>query len=246
MASPSVAVIVPTYNERENLDPLVRSLLGLPLDLRVIVVDDASPDGTGAVADALARETGRVDVIHRPGKLGLGTAYAAGFGRAMELGASYVVTMDADFSHNPSYVPSLVAQANSYDLVIGSRYVAGGGVRCWGWHRRILSWGANAVARLALGLRAHDCTAGFRCYRQDALRRLDLAAVKADGYSYLIEVLFLCQHAGFRIGEVPIIFVDRRMGRSKISRQEIFKAGWTVMRLMIRRIRSARRVVRAR
>ncbi len=227
----AVAVVVPTYNEKENLSDLVQALLALPLDVRVIVVDDNSPDGTGQLADRLASKTGRVAVIHRPGKQGLGTAYTAGFRRALQSNVDCIVTMDADFSHDPSYVPTLVERTSLYDLVIGSRYVPGGGVRLWGWERRLLSWGANMIARRMLGLHVHDCTAGFRCYRRQALEAIDLDSIKADGYSYLVEMLFRCQIAGLTIGEVPIVFVDRRRGASKISRQEIFKAGFTVFRL---------------
>ncbi len=227
----AVAVVVPTYNERENLPDLVGALLALPLDVQVIIVDDNSPDGTGQLADRLASETGRVVVIHRPGKQGLGTAYTVGFRCALQLDVDCVITMDADFSHDPRYVPTLVERTALYDLVIGSRYVPGGGVRLWGWERRLLSWGANTIARRMLGLQVHDCTAGFRCYRRQALEAIDLDSIRADGYSYLVEMLFRCQLAGLTIGEVPIIFMDRRRGASKISRQEIFKAGFTVFRL---------------
>ncbi len=237
MPDRTIAVIIPTYNERENLPSLVHALLALPFPLRIIVVDDHSPDGTGEIADRLARETGRVHVIHRPAKQGLGTAYAAGFRHALKLGVDCIVTMDADFSHDPQYLPALIQQSHKYDLVIGSRYVPGGAVRLWSWQRRLLSWGANTIARLALGLCVHDCTAGFRCYRREALAAIDLDAIKADGYSYLIEMLFQCQARGLTIGEVPIIFSDRRRGASKISRQEIFKAGITVLRLMWARLR---------
>lgn len=231
MTDLTAAVIVPTYNERENLPDLVRALLALPLDLQVIVVDDNSPDGTGQLADRLASETGRVAVIHRPSKQGLGTAYTAGFRRALQSDVDCIITMDADFSHDPHYVPTLVECTALYDLVIGSRYVPGGGVRLWGWERRLLSWGANTIARRMLGLQVHDCTAGFRCYRRQALEAIDLGSIRADGYSFLVEMLFRCQLAGLTIGEVPIVFVDRRRGASKISRQEIFKAGFTVFRL---------------
>jgi dolichol-phosphate mannosyltransferase len=231
MSGLAVTAVVPTYNERENLSDLVRALLALPLDMHVIIVDDNSPDGTGQLADRLASETGRVTVIHRPSKQGLGTAYTAGFRRALQSEVDCIITMDADFSHDPCYVPTLVERTAFYDLVIGSRYVPGGGVRLWGWERRLLSWGANMLARQMLGLHVYDCTAGFRCYRRQALEAIDLDSIKADGYSYLVELLFRCQLAGLTIGEVPIVFVDRRRGTSKISRQEIFKAGITVFRL---------------
>ncbi len=240
----SAAIIIPTYNERENLRELVEEILALGLpSLWIIVVDDHSPDGTGEVADALAAEHPEVQVIHRTGKLGLGTAYTTGFRRALALGAERILTMDADFSHLPSYIPLLLAASQHSGLSIGSRYVPGGGVRHWGIGRRLLSWGANTLARLVLGLKAHDCTAGYRCYRREVLASLDLDTIFADGYSYLIEILYRCQRRGFHVAEVPIIFTDRRRGASKISKQEIFKAGVTVLRLAVDRLRQrARRV----
>jgi dolichol-phosphate mannosyltransferase len=224
-------VIIPTYNESENLERLARLILDLPLGPEVIVVDDNSPDGTGQIADRLAAEDGRMHVIHRPGKLGLGTAYVAGFRRALSLGVECIITMDADFSHHPRYIPVLVAHSNGAQVVVGSRYVQGGGTRYCSLKRRLLSRGANGFARLMLGLEARDCTAGFRCYRRRALEAIDLDAILSDGYSFLVEMLYQCQRRGYRIAEVPIIFEDRRHGVSKISRQEIFKAIYTVLRL---------------
>ncbi|MBX7236855.1 MAG: polyprenol monophosphomannose synthase [Caldilineales bacterium] len=227
-------VIIPTYNEAENIAPLVDSLLALGLGLHVLIVDDNSPDGTGQIADEVAAaHRPFVWVLHRAGKLGLGTAYTAGFELALERGYERIVTMDADFSHNPRYVPSLIDLTRTCDLGIGSRYVPGGGVRLWGLHRRLLSRGANFFARAALGLQARDCTAGFRCYQAEVLRAVDPASIRADGYSYLVEMLWRVQRAGFRVGETPIVFTDRRRGASKISRQEIFKAGSTVLRLVV-------------
>ena len=234
-----IVVIVPTYNERENIEPLVCQLLELPVGVRVIVVDDNSPDGTGELADGLAAESGgRVAVIHRPGKLGLGTAYIAGFRRAMEEGADYVITMDADFSHNPRYIPAMVEKAEQgYDLVIGSRYVPGGGTRNCTWPRILLSWGANGFARALLGLRARDATAGFRCYRREVLESVGLEEIRSSGYSFLIEMLYRVQRRGWRVGEVPILFDNRRLGKSKISRTEILRALQTVLRLAWARLR---------
>ena len=229
--SPRAIVIIPTYNEAENVPPLVERILGLEEDVDVLIVDDNSPDGTGDVADAIARETPRVQVIHRPRKLGLGTAYTAGFMRALDLGRERIITMDADFSHNPRYIPTLLRLTNDHDLAIGSRYVPGGGVRLWGWHRRLLSRGANLFARTMLGLHAHDCTAGFRCYRAHVLETVDPRSIRADGYSYLLEMLWRVQKAGFSIAETPIVFTDRRRGASKISQAEIFHAAGTVFRL---------------
>ncbi len=230
-------IIVPTYNEKENIAALVEQLLALPLDLRVIVVDDNSPDGTGALADRLAREhDGHVTVIHRPGKLGLGTAHVAGFHRALDEDAHLICTMDADFSHNPRYVPDLVTRiGQGYDLVIGSRYVPGGETSGCTLSRKLLSWGANAFARAALGLHARDATAGFRCYRRPVLENVGIDAIKADGYSFLIEMLFRVSQQGWRVGESPILFANRRQGVSKISQDEVAKAIWTVLRLTVTR-----------
>jgi glycosyltransferase involved in cell wall biosynthesis len=230
---PQVTAIVPTYNERENIESLVTQLLALPIDLSVIIVDDNSPDGTGAIADHLAAERrGRVEVIHRSGKLGLGTAYVAGFKRALREGADLICTMDADFSHNPRYIPDMVDRiGQGYDLVIGSRYVEGGGTSGCTEIRKLLSHGANAFARATLRLHAHDATAGFRCYRRQVLEGVGLDEIKADGYSFLIEMLYRVQRLGWRVGESPILFENRRQGVSKISRDEILKAVWTVLRL---------------
>jgi glycosyltransferase involved in cell wall biosynthesis len=232
-----VSVIVPTYNEKENIESLVTQLLALPTRVHIIVVDDNSPDGTGEIADRLAAETaGRVSVIHRPGKLGLGTAYIAGFKEALAEGADLVCSMDADFSHNPRYVPDLVDKINQgYDLVIGSRYVRGG-ESTQTLDRRVFSWSANTLTRMLLGLHAHDTTAGFRCYRRQVLESLDLDSIKSSGYSFLFEMLFRVEQRGWTVGEVPIIFQDRRLGASKISRNEILKALKTMLRLAPRRL----------
>ncbi len=234
--SPRTFLVLPTYNESENLPRLVAAIQSLPDPIHIVVVDDNSPDGTGAVADRLAEAYPPLQVIHRPGKLGLGTAYVAGFRAALAQGADLIVTMDADFSHDPKYLPTLLAASRRFDLVIGSRYVPGGGVQDWGPKRKALSRGANMIAHRILGLRARDCTAGFRCYRRIVLETIDPATIRADGYSYLIEMLFRCQRAGFSIGEMPIIFVDRRLGRSKISQKELVKAAFTVLRLGYRRL----------
>lgn len=228
-----IAVIVPTYNEQENIEALVAQLLALPAAVHVIVVDDNSPDGTGAIADRLAAENnGLVGVIHRAGKLGLGTAYIAGFKRALAEGADLICTMDADFSHNPRYVPAMVDKTGQgYDLVIGSRYVRGGGTSGCTFDRKLLSWGANAFARTMLGLRVHDTTAGFRCYRCEVLGEMDLDGIRASGYSFLIEMLYRVQRRGWRVGEVPIVFENRRLGISKISKTEIVRAMHTVLHL---------------
>ncbi len=237
----NVTVIVPTYNEIENITDLVIQILALPVNARVIVVDDNSPDGTGDAADALAAENSRVSVIHRTGKLGLGTAYIAGFKKALADGADLICTMDADFSHHPKYIPAMVELAKTHHVTIGSRYVPGGGVENWEWYREFLSWGANHFARMVLGLHAHDCTAGFRCYHRDVLKNINLDAIFSNGYSFLIEMAYKCQRMGCTFGETPIIFANRARGTSKISQQEIFKAMYTVARLTASRLRFWRR-----
>lgn len=228
-----VLVVLPTYNELDNLALLMPELLKLPLD--VCVVDDASPDGTGALADTLAAGDARVRVIHRAGKLGLGTAYVAGFKHALAESYDAALTMDADFSHHPRYIPAMMERIPSSDLVIGSRYVPGGEVR-YPWHRRFLSKTSNFVARAALGLSARDCTAGFRLYRAAVLRAMPLDTIFSNGYSFLTETLWHVQRGGFRIAETPIIFEDRIHGQSKISMREIHRGVLTVGRLMLRRL----------
>lgn len=234
-----VRVIIPTYNEKDNITALVEKILALDDNIRVIIVDDNSPDGTGRIAEEIRENTPRIDVIHRSGKLGLGTAYIAGFKKALAEGADRIITMDADFSHDPAYIPDLIALADQFDVTIGSRYVPGGGTRNWGWKRRFISWGANTFARIMLGLHANDCTAGFRCYRREVLLDIDLERFISDGYSFLIEMLFKCQQRGHSVGEVPIVFVNRALGYSKISQREIYKAMYTVMRLALRRLVSS-------
>ncbi|OGR64154.1 MAG: hypothetical protein A2X31_12845 [Elusimicrobia bacterium GWB2_63_22] len=230
-----VFVIIPTYNEKENIGSLVKKVLSLPVPVEAVVVDDNSPDGTGALLDGLAAAEPRLRVIHRPGKLGLGTAHIAGLRYALERGADFAITMDADLSHDPAYIPALLEAAGSFDLVIGSRYAGGGMAVNSPAHRRALSRGANLFARLVLGLRAGDCTAGFRCYSAPVLRALDLDSIFSNGYSFLIEILGEIQARGFSVGEIPIKFIDREMGASKISRNEIAKALYTVLRLGLRR-----------
>ena len=235
-------VIVPTFNEADNIGDLLTLLLDLPVSLGVIVVDDNSPDGTGSIADTWSsRMPDRVDVIHRPEKMGLGTAYIDGFRRGLdELGATCLMTMDADFSHHPRYIPAMIDMSERYDLVIGSRYVAGGGSRNCSWKRVALSKIANTVSRTLLGLEARDTTAGFRLYHREVLKSIPLDQIFSSGYSFLVEMLFMCQRRGWRTGEVPIIFEDRRRGKTKISRQEVVKAQYTVLRLFLRRLRGIR------
>ena len=232
-------VIIPTFNEIENIERLVREvrLQKSPhMDFEVLVVDDASGDGTGAAVARLSESDAEVHLLERPAKLGLGTAYIAGFRHAMDHDYDIVVTMDADFSHDPSHLPEFAEAIDGADVVIGSRYIPGGGIRNWGWHRHVLSGTANWLARLVGGLRPHDCTTGYRMYRTEFLRRLDLDGVVSHGYSCLMELVFVCQKAGARIVESPIIFVDRRAGESKISQKEIVKAFATLWHLGMRRL----------
>jgi len=228
-------VILPTFDEAPNLRKLALAILAIDDSYSLCVVDDASPDGTGDIADELARETRRVQVIHRKGKLGLGTAYAEGIALAMRCGAEHIVTMDCDFSHDPVHLPQLVAGMTEHDLMIGSRYIPGGGTRNWSLARRILSRGANFLARRMLGFSARDVTSGYRCYSARVIRTIDPKTIKSNGYSWLEEMLHRVHRQGFSVGETPIIFEDRRAGESKISRSEIFKGMATLWRLFIER-----------
>src|SRR5213083_1759350 len=219
-------VCLPTYNERENLEPMLRALG--EQGVRVLVIDDASPDGTGELADRLARELDYVEVLHRPAKEGLGPAYLAGFARALAEGATLVLEMDCDFSHDPNDVPRLVAAAADADVVLGSRYVEGGGVRNWGLLRRIISSGGSWYARVLLGVHVRDLTGGFKFYRRAVLESIDLDAVHSKGYAFQIETTYRALRAGFRVIEIPITFADREAGGSKMSRAIVAEAIWKV------------------
>ncbi len=224
----TVAICLPTYDERDTLAPIVRALGRVfaehSLAARVLVIDDASPDGTGAIADRLARELPWVDVLHRARKEGLGPAYLAGFRRVLGDRPEVVLEMDADFSHDPADVPRLVAATASADVVIGSRYVEGGGVRNWGVLRRAVSRGGCVYARAILGFHVRDSTSGFRCFRREVLETLPLDEIATKGYAFQIEMAYRAIRAGFRVVEVPITFVDREAGRSKMSRRVVAEA----------------------
>jgi dolichol-phosphate mannosyltransferase len=231
-AAAQTLVIIPTYNEAANLRDLVDAILRLDIGVHVLIVDDNSPDGTGRLADELARiHHGTVYALHRPGKLGLGTAYCAGFEFGLDRAYRHFVTMDADFSHPPSLLPALIAENGNSDVVIGSRYVEGGQVVGSPFKRRCISRGANLLTTHLLRLPARDCTAGFRCYKRQVLEAVDFGTILSDGYSFLIEMLHCCHQAGFTLREIPITFRDRARGASKISRIEILKAFYTLLRL---------------
>jgi dolichol-phosphate mannosyltransferase len=235
---PRAIVCLPTYDERENLEPMVRALGAvLGPDDRVLVIDDSSPDGTGEIADRLAAELAWVDVLHRPRKEGLGRAYLDGFQRALAEGAELVLELDCDFSHDPADVPRLIAAANAADLVLGSRYVSGGGTRNWGLVRRAISRWGSLYAQVLLGLRVRDLTGGFKCYRREVLETIDLRAIRSRGYAFQIETTYRALRAGFRVLEIPIRFTDREVGGSKMSRAIVLEAIWKVpvLRLASRR-----------
>ena len=226
-------VIVPTYNERENIEPLLQRLLSLPHDLHVLVVDDASPDGTGEFVESWARNQPRLHVLRRPGKLGLGSAYRDGFRYALKNGAEYVFEMDADFSHDPDSIGEFLRNASEVDVVLGSRYLNGVTVVNWPLQRLILSYAANLYTRVVTGMPVKDATGGYKCFRRCALESIRLDRVRSDGYAFQIEMSYKCWRKGFRIREIPILFVDRRAGFSKMNRRIIWEAVWMVWRLRL-------------
>ncbi len=233
-----MCVCLPTYNERENLEPMLRALgRVLGEDDRVLVIDDSSPDGTGELADRLAGELDFVDVLHRRRKEGLGPAYLAGFRRALDGGAELIVEIDCDFSHDPNDVPRLVAATDDADLVLGSRYVQGGGVENWGLVRRAISAGGSIYARLVLGVPVRDLTGGFKCFRRSVLEAIPLDRVHSRGYAFQIEMTYRAIRKGFRVREVPIRFADRAVGGSKMSRAIVLEAIWKVPLLRLAAVR---------
>jgi dolichol-phosphate mannosyltransferase len=234
-----ICVCLPTYNERENLEPMVDRLGQILGDEGVVlVIDDNSPDGTGEIADRLAAERGWVHVLHRPKKEGLGPAYLDGFRKALELGADLIFELDCDFSHDPADVPRLAAAAEDADLVIGSRYVPGGGTRNWGLLRRLISRGGSLYAQLVLTAPVRDLTGGFKCYRRAVLETIDLDAIHSKGYAFQIETTYRALRAGFRVVELPIVFTDREVGGSKMSKTIVFEAVWKVPALRLGTLRS--------
>jgi dolichol-phosphate mannosyltransferase len=236
---PGAWLILPTYNEAVNIEPFVRAVLPELAEAapehRILIVDDNSPDGTGRIADRLASEVGAVEVLHREKKEGLGVAYLAGFRRALESGAELILEMDSDFSHSPADVPRLIRAADDADLVLGSRYVPGGGVADWGLLRRALSRGGSLYARLILRVKVHDLTGGFKCFRREVLEAVDLDSIHAQGYGFQIELTYRALRAGFRVEEVPIVFREREAGLSKMTARIALEAVWKVPALKLRR-----------
>lgn len=231
-----IMVVVPTYNERENIEALIPRVLEQADGTEILVVDDGSPDGTGQYVDSVAEKDRRVHALHRPSKMGLGSAYVQGFRYALDAGADLIVQMDADFSHDPNVIPELVDHTTDCDVVIGSRYITGANVVNWPLRRLFLSYFANVYTHIITGLPLRDSTGGFKCFRRRVLETIDLDAIRSDGYSFQIEVNFRCWRKGFSILEIPIVFVDRHSGTSKMSRRIVWEAMWLVWRLRLARI----------
>jgi dolichol-phosphate mannosyltransferase len=234
-------VVLPTYNEAQNVLPLARAILAVDASLDVLVVDDASPDGTGDLVEGERRSQPRLSLLRRAGKLGLGTAYLAGFRWGLDRGYSRLLTMDCDGSHQPRHIPAMLAALSHCDMVVGSRYVPGGGIVNWPRSRQALSAFANFYARVLLRLPVHDCTSGFRLYTREVLETIDPFAIRSSGYSFLEEITWRVARFGFRIGEVPIVFEQRTLGISKIDSSEIYRAAWRVLALAFRPSPSRRR-----
>lgn len=226
-------VVIPTYNEKDNVARLASAVLAQHPDIQILFVDDNSPDGTGKIIDGLAAEHDRVHVLHRAGKLGLGSAYRQGFKAALSLDADYIIEMDADFSHDPEVLPLFLTAAQDSDLVIGSRYLHGVSVVNWPIRRLILSYFASVYTRWVTGLQLMDCTSGFKCFRRSALESIDLGKVRSDGYSFQIEMNYRCMEKGLKITEIPIIFIDRHAGSSKMSRKIVREAVLMVWKLRL-------------
>jgi dolichol-phosphate mannosyltransferase len=226
-------VVIPTYNERDNLEKLTTKVLAQDDSISILIVDDNSPDGTGTLADMMAESNPRIQVLHRKGKLGLGSAYREGFRLALDQGADYIIEMDADFSHDPEILPRFFEKMSDFDLVIGSRYLNGVSVVNWPIRRLILSYFASVYTRIITGLRISDCTSGFKCFSRYALEKINLDKIKSDGYSFQIEMNYRCVEQGFRVGEVPIIFIDRHAGSSKMSKKIVREAVVMVWKLKL-------------
>jgi len=229
-------IIIPTYNEYDNLRPLLETVFSYAPQSDILIVDDNSPDGTGQLADQFSAEDPRVHVLHRAGKLGLGTAYVAGFKYSIEHNYDAAFEMDADFSHDPKYLPDFLKAIETADLVIGSRYIPGGSTPNWSFIRRCISGCGNIFARFMLGIPVHDCTAGFRCYRREVLESIDLDTIQSQGYAFQVELAYRVMKQRFRITEIPITFMDRRVGKSKMSRKIVIEAFTFVVRARLGRV----------
>lgn len=228
-------ICIPTYNEKENIKKLLAAILAQDQRIDVLVIDDNSPDGTGKLADKLAKKNSRIKVLHRQGKLGIGSAYIEGFKYALTKNYDLIFQMDADFSHNPKYLKELIRASQKYDLVLGSRWIKGGDVIGWPWYRYLTSWSANLFTRVLLSLKPRDITTGYRCYKREVLATINLSGIVASGYAFLEELIYRVQKAGFSIGEIPIIFIDRKKGQSKMTKKEIISSAKTILKLFFKR-----------
>ncbi len=226
-------VVIPTYNERENIERMLPEVLGVGDSIEILVVDDNSPDGTSEAVEAARRIEPRIHLLRREGKLGLGSAYRDGFRAAIDLGADFIMEMDADFSHDPKYIADFLRVIDVADVVLGSRYLSGVNVINWPISRLILSYGANLYTRIVTGMPILDATGGFKCFRREVLEQIDFASSRSDGYSFQIELNYRCWKGGFRIREIPIVFVDRHSGSSKMSKRIMWEAVWMVWRLRL-------------
>lgn len=231
----NVLVVIPTYNEKSNIVELVAKILIQRKFIDVLIVDDNSPDSTGQIADEMSMKNKRIKVIHRRNKMGLGAACVHGFKYGLNKHYDLICEMDADLSHDPKFLNDLIDKSRKYDLVLGSRWTKGGGVVGWAWYRHVASRMANLITRTLFGLKAKDVTTGYRCYNRKILEKMDLNNVVSSGYAFLEEMVYMTQKAGFRIGEIPIIFIDRRLGQSKMSKKEIIDSSKAILKLFVKR-----------
>jgi len=232
----NLSIIIPTYNEKENIQliigKIIENLKNKKINYSIIIVDDNSPDGTGKIIDEISQKNKRVFIVHRKEKLGVGGAYVEGFKFSLKkLKPDLLMTMDADLSHDPRYICDIVSAIKDYDIVIGSRYVKGGKIVNWGIVRRVISRGANLLAKYVLGLKNNDCTAGFKCFKREIIESIDFSKISSNGYSFILEMLYICKEKGFKIGEVPIVFVNRSLGESKISKKEMYQTFKLLLKL---------------
>lgn len=231
-----ILIVIPTYNEKENIAKLVPLILKQDKNIDILVVDDNSPDRTGELIEKLAKKNQKIHALHRKGKLGIGSAYIAGFKYGLKNKYDLIISMDADLSHQPKYLPAMISASKKYDLVLGSRWTKGGGVTGWPWHRYVMSWGANFFSRVLLKLKPKDITTGYRCYKREVLEKIGLDKITSTGYAFFEELIYRVQKAGYTIGEVPIIFVDRKIGQSKIDKKEIYSSAKAIWHLFLKDI----------